>query len=124
MEATGLYGLDVALLLSAHPGVQLMVANPRAVRDFAKAMIQRSKSDPLDARMLREFAARMPPAFGKLFPRPCAAAFSECCDLCSAKANNCEQKRSDISLPMTSCSESINCCAAPRVSRKTAPCKC
>ncbi len=60
MEATGLYGLDVALLLSAHPGVQLMVANPRAVRDFAKAMIQRSKSDPLDARLLREFAARMP----------------------------------------------------------------
>ncbi len=53
MEATGLYGLDVALLLSAHPGVQLMVANPRAVRDFAKAMIQRSKSGPLDARMLR-----------------------------------------------------------------------
>ena len=60
MEATGLYGLDVALLLSAHPGVQLMVANPRAVRDFAKAMMQRSKSDPLNARMLREFAACMP----------------------------------------------------------------
>ena len=60
MEATGMYGLDVALLLSAQEGVELMVANPRAVWDFAGAMMQRSKSDPLDARVLREFAARLP----------------------------------------------------------------
>jgi transposase len=30
MEATGMYGLDVALRLSAQEGVELMVANPRA----------------------------------------------------------------------------------------------
>lgn len=60
MEATGLYGLDVALALSAQPEVELMVANPRAVRNFAKAMMQRSKSDQLDAVVLWEFAARMP----------------------------------------------------------------
>lgn len=60
MEATGLYGLDVALALSAQPGVELMVANPRAVRNFAKAMMQRSKNDQLDAVVLWEFAARMP----------------------------------------------------------------
>jgi transposase len=59
MEATGLYGLDVALLLSAHAGIELMVANPRAVRHFAKARMQRSKNDQLDAVMLREFAMRM-----------------------------------------------------------------
>jgi transposase len=59
MEATGLYGLDVALLLSAHPGIELMVANPRAVRHFAKATMQRSKNDQLDAVMLRQFAMRM-----------------------------------------------------------------
>lgn len=60
MEATGMYGLDVALVLSAGAGVQVMVANPRSVRDFAKAMMQRSKNDPLDAQVLREYGERMP----------------------------------------------------------------
>lgn len=59
MEATGMYGLDVALLLSAQQGIELMVANPRAVRHFAKAAMQRSKNDQLDAVVLREFAGRM-----------------------------------------------------------------
>lgn len=59
MEATGLYGLDVALALAA-AGIPLMVANPRSVRNFARALMQRSKTDPLDAVMLREYAARMP----------------------------------------------------------------
>lgn len=60
LEATGMYGLDVALALSAEEGVELMVANPRAVRHFAQAMMQRSKNDQLDAVVLREFAVRMP----------------------------------------------------------------
>ena len=59
MESTGLYGLDLALALH-QAGVALMVANPRAVRHFAQAMLQRSKNDQLDAVVLREFAARMP----------------------------------------------------------------
>ena len=37
-----------------------MVANPRAVENFAKAMMSRSKTDPMDAEVLREFAERMP----------------------------------------------------------------
>ena len=60
LEATGLYGLDAALALSAEEEIELMVANPRAVRHFAQAMMQRSKNDQLDAVVLREFAARMP----------------------------------------------------------------
>jgi transposase len=60
LEATGLYGLDVALALSAEEQIELMVANPRAVRHFAQAMMQRSKNDQRDAVVLREFAARMP----------------------------------------------------------------
>jgi transposase len=59
MESTGLYGLDLALCLH-QAGVALMVANPRAVRHFAQAMMQRSKTDLLDAEVLRQFAARMP----------------------------------------------------------------
>jgi transposase len=60
LEATGLYGLDVALLLQSTPGLEVMVANPRAVKNFAQALFQRSKSDQLDANVLLEYAARMP----------------------------------------------------------------
>jgi len=60
LEATGMYGLDVAVLLSAQEGIEVMVANPRAVRHFAQAMMQRSKNDQLDAVVLWEFVARMP----------------------------------------------------------------
>ena len=59
LESTGLYGFDLALALH-QAGVAVMVANPRAVRHFAQAMMQRSKNDQLDAAVLREFAARMP----------------------------------------------------------------
>ncbi len=59
LEATGLYGLDLALELEA-ASIPLMVANPRSVRNFARALMQRSKTDRLDAVVLREYAARMP----------------------------------------------------------------
>jgi transposase len=73
MEATGLYGVDVALRLSAASGVQVMVANPRSTRDFARAMMQRGKSDPLDAKGLREYGRRMP---FRAWQRPSAAALA------------------------------------------------
>jgi transposase len=60
MESTGVYGLDLALLLAKQPGIQVMVANPRAVRHFAQAMMERNKSDRVDAVVLLEFAARLP----------------------------------------------------------------
>ena len=60
LESTGAYGLDLALLLEKRPGVEVMIANPRAVRSFAQALMQRSKTDPLDAVMLMEFVVRMP----------------------------------------------------------------
>jgi len=59
MESTGVYGLDLALAL-ARAGLEVMVANPRAVRHFATAMMKRSKNDRLDAVVLLEFAVRMP----------------------------------------------------------------
>jgi transposase len=59
LESTGLYGLDLAWTLH-QAGVAVMVANPRAVRHFAQALLQRSKNDQLDAAVLCEFAARMP----------------------------------------------------------------
>jgi len=73
LEATGLYGLDLALALSAQAGMEVMVANPRAVRHFATALMQRSKNDQLDAGVLEQFAARMP---FQLWTRPSPAALA------------------------------------------------
>jgi transposase len=74
LESSGLYGLDLALALSAAPGLEVMVANPRAVRHFAHALMKRSKSDPVDAGVLEEFAACMP---FQAWPRPSPAALAD-----------------------------------------------
>src|SRR5947199_6266476 len=60
LEATGLYSLDLALALSRQPRLEVMVINPRAARDFARACLKRSKTDVLDAQTLLEFVRRMP----------------------------------------------------------------
>jgi transposase len=60
VEASGNYSLDLTLALSQQPGIELEVVNPRLARRFAESLGQRSKTDPVDAHMLAEFAARMP----------------------------------------------------------------
>lgn len=58
MEATGIYYLDAAMALS-RAGVPVSVINPRSAHHFAEAMLQRSKTDRIDARLLAEYARRM-----------------------------------------------------------------
>src|SRR5690242_17812833 len=60
MEASGNHGLDLALTLHAHRQVEISVVNPRRARRFAESLGQRSKTDPVDARVLCQYAARMP----------------------------------------------------------------
>ena len=60
VEATGTYSLDLALALHAAEHIDIMVANPMAIKKFAEAQMQRSKTDRLDAQILCDFAARMP----------------------------------------------------------------
>ncbi len=59
LESTGVYGLGVALALHAAENIEVMVLNPRAARHFAKALMRRSKTDPIDAAVLREYCQRM-----------------------------------------------------------------
>lgn len=59
LEATGVYGLDLAMALERAACIQVMVANPRTIRDFARASFQRSKTDLSDAALILEFARRM-----------------------------------------------------------------
>lgn len=60
LESTGTYSFDLALALHRARGITVMVANPRAVKQFAGALLQRSKTDVTAAAALREYARRMP----------------------------------------------------------------
>jgi len=64
LEATGGYERAAVAALAA-AGVPLVVANPRQVRDFARATGQLAKTDAIDAHILALFAERMRPE-----PRP------------------------------------------------------
>jgi len=58
MEATGVYHLQLALMLVA-AGVEVMVINPRVAKDFGRALMNRSKTDRVDASTLLEYVWRM-----------------------------------------------------------------
>jgi transposase len=60
LEATGGYEAVLAGQL-ATAGLPVVVVNPRQVRDFARALGQQAKTDPLDARVLALFGARVQP---------------------------------------------------------------
>jgi transposase len=55
LEATGGYEFSVASSLQAR-GLAVAVVNPRAARDFARAMGLLAKTDALDAKLLASFA--------------------------------------------------------------------
>ena len=60
MEATGGFETPAAAALAAAE-IPVVIANPRQVRDFAKATGQLAKTDAIDARILALFAARVQP---------------------------------------------------------------
>jgi len=59
IEATGYYHLDLALELDDASGIDVMIINPRASKNFAKAMMQHVKTDAIDAELLAQFVERM-----------------------------------------------------------------
>lgn len=61
MEATGGYERTlVADLIQA--GYPVVIANPRQVRDFARGMGQRAKTDAIDAQVIAHFGASSSPS--------------------------------------------------------------
>ena len=65
IEATGGYERAVVGALAA-AGLPVVVVNPRAVRDFARATGQLAKTDQLDAGILARFAEQVRPAIRPL----------------------------------------------------------
>lgn len=64
LEATGSYHLGVTLALT-EAGWPVVTANPRQVRDFARALGKLAKTDPIDAWVLARYGEAMKPS-----PRP------------------------------------------------------
>ena len=60
MEATGGFEVPAAAALAA-ADIPIVIANPRQVRDFAKATGQLAKTDAIDAHILALFAERVRP---------------------------------------------------------------
>ena len=60
MEATGGFEVPAAAALAAAE-IQVVIANPRQVRDFARATGQLAKTDEIDAQVLALFAERVRP---------------------------------------------------------------
>jgi transposase len=59
MEATGVYSLPFALALHQCKNIEVAVVNPRAIKNFAMAQMQRGKTDALDADAILEYSLRM-----------------------------------------------------------------
>jgi len=59
LESTGVYSLSLAFHLDAAANVEVSVVNPRAIKNFAKAALQRGKTDAMDARLILEYLKRM-----------------------------------------------------------------
>ena len=60
MEATSTYWIRLAAALHA-AGYHVSVVNPKQAHDFAKALLQHAKTDPLDAKMLAQLGATLRP---------------------------------------------------------------
>ena len=59
MEATGVYHLELALTLSAHKKIDVMVVNPLAMRRYAEATMKRAKTDRVDPYVILDYLERM-----------------------------------------------------------------
>lgn len=67
MEATGIYYLDAAMALKL-AGLNISVINPRSAHNFARTMLENSKTDRIDAVLLARYAECMNP---KPWQAPC-----------------------------------------------------
>jgi transposase len=63
MEATGTYWMRLAVTL-VQAGYRVSVVNAAQAHAFAKALLKRAKTDPIDAQTLAQLAARLQPDLG------------------------------------------------------------
>ncbi len=61
MEATGNYGLDLAVFLHGL-GIKVSIINPKQIKAFGQAELRRNKTDKLDAALIARFCRTQNPA--------------------------------------------------------------
>jgi transposase len=61
MEATGVYSHGVAVGLSRYEQFMVSVINPAQIKAFGRAMLVRTKTDRVDAKVIREFVCSQSP---------------------------------------------------------------
>lgn len=59
MEATGIYHFDLAVMLAKSDATTVMIVNPKAMKHFGEAMMQRAKTDKIDSMIILEYLLRM-----------------------------------------------------------------
>lgn len=62
MEATGVYSQSVAMRLVNLPDTEVSIVNPACIKAFAKVQLRRSKTDMIDAEVIRSFAEGQHPS--------------------------------------------------------------
>lgn len=62
MEATGVYSRGVAAALSCYESFTVSVINPAQIKAFGRAMLTRTKTDQVDAGVIREFVRSQSPS--------------------------------------------------------------
>jgi transposase len=62
LEATGVYGVHVASQLVSLAGVRVSIVNPAVIAAFGRTQLKRSKTDQIDAALIRRYAEQNQPA--------------------------------------------------------------
>ena len=61
LEATGTYHFDIAVELSKTQNIEVRVMNPKQVKHFAIGLLQRNKTDAIDAKLIADIAKMLYP---------------------------------------------------------------
>jgi len=70
MEATGVYSISVASHMVSQYQAQVSMVNPARISAYGHVQMKRSKTDQLDAEVIRSFAESQKPAVWKPAPGP------------------------------------------------------
>jgi transposase len=62
MEATGVYSQHVAIRLIDLPGIEVSIVNPACIKAYANLQLRRSKTDTIDAEVIRDYAQSQKPS--------------------------------------------------------------
>lgn len=70
MEATGVYSISVAFQMFNEYQARISIVNPAQIAAFARVKMKRSKTDQIDAEVIRSYAESQKPAVWKPAPKP------------------------------------------------------